>query len=199
MAISSQPPSLPSYTNPKSSDVQSADPDIVLVTPEELPVDIQAQMVLQAIGGSELIQIVRNDSVDGQKVAYQPIVNMDSFAAQFSPILIIGNAPSLNGLKAGAAIDLDSYLSPTPDGSGPLFVGQSAAGKPAIIVELISLNEGDVVEIATTPVEDAASNRLFEEDFEVDGGSAVNNYSGIVDGGTALGYNVDITVNGGNA
>ncbi len=199
MAISSQPPRLPSYTNPKSSDVRSADPDIVLVTPEELPADIQANMVLQAMGGSELIQIARNDSVDGQEILYQPIVNMDSFAAQFSPTLIIGNVPSLNGRKSSASINLDAFLVPSEDGSGELFVGKSAPGKPAIIVQLDGLQEGDVVEIATTDVEDASLSWLYQQELEIDGGAAINNYGGTLDGGDSLGYNVDITANGGNS
>lgn len=196
MAISSQPPSLPNYTNPKSSDVKSADPDITLVSPEELPVDMQAQMVLQAIGGSELMQIARYDSVDGQKVIYQPIVNMDSFAAQFSPILIVGNAPTLNGLKSSVSIDLDAYLTITENGIGPLFVGRSASEKPAIIVELDNLQEGDVVEIATANV---VASQLYQQNLIIDGGSAAFTPSGYIDGGDSLGYNVDITVNGGNA
>lgn len=196
MAISSQPPSLPNYTNPKSSDVQSADPDVVLVNPEELPADVQEMLVLQAIGGSELIQIARNNSVDGQKVIYQPIVNMDSFAAQFSPVLIVGNAPTLNGLKASVPINIDSYLDIAQDNSGAIFVGTSQAGKPAIIVELDGLQEGDVIEIATANLNQSV---IYQETLIVDGGDVAEEYAGIIDGGSSLGYNVDITVNGGNA
>lgn len=196
MAISSQPPSFSSYTNPKSSDVQSADPDIVLVNPEELPVDIQAQLVLQAIGGSELIQIARNDSIDGQKIAYQPITNIDSFAAQFSPVLITGNAPSINGVKAAAAIDIDSYAFVDVVSTGSIFTGQSLSGKPAIIVQVDNVQDGDVVEIATASLYER---KFLELDITVDGGESINNYDGIVDGGDSLGYNVDITVNGGLA
>lgn len=196
MAISSQPPSLPSYTNPRSSDVQSADPDVVLVNPEELPVDVQEMLILQAIGGSELIQIARNNTVDGQKVIYQPIVNIDSFAAQFSPVLIVGNAPTLNGLKASMPINIDSYLTIAQDNPGAIFVGTSQAGKPAIIVELDNLQDGDVIEIASANLNLSS---LYQETLIVDGGGAVQDYTGIIDGGTSLGYNVDITVNGGNS
>ncbi len=196
MGISSQPPSLPSYTNAKSSDVKSADPDIVLVNPEELPVDIQAQLILQAIGGSELIQIARNDTVDGQKVAYQPIVNLDSFAAQFSSVNILGHSPSLAGMKSVSSINLDSYLYITEDSSGPMYTGKSLAGKPANIVELDGLQDGDVIEIATA---DLSQSQMFSQSSVIDGGAAINNYSGIIDGGSSLGYNGDITVNGGNA
>lgn len=122
MPISSQPPHFSNYSSVVSSDAKSADPDIVLVAPSTLPVDIQAQLVLHAIGGSELIQIIRNDMVNGQDVEYKPIKDIDAFASEFSPISIAGWAPNLRGFKAAFGINLDLMSDHGPEKTGPVFV-----------------------------------------------------------------------------
>lgn len=200
MSISSQPPSLPNYSNVQnfSSDTKPADPDIVLVSPEALPVDIQAQLVLQALGGSELIQIVRNDSVNGQTIAYKPIANLDSFASQFSPTSITGYAPSLKGLKSSFSIQIDSSVNLSESSTGPVYVAKDIQNKVGIEVSLENITDQDIVQISTAATE---LNNIFSYRYSLDGGesSSIDNYKGVVDGGTALGYNVDNTTDGGNA
>lgn len=196
MPISSQPPSFPSYSNYFRSDVKSADPDIVLVSPDTLPGDIQAELILQAIGGTELIQIIRNDMVNGQSVIYKPIFNMDSFASQFSPTLITGAAPNLRGYKAKFIIQSDSLIDIQEDTSGPIYSANDSNNKPSIFVELNNITDNDIVQIALTST---TQNSMFYFKEEIDGGSYINNYQGILDGGNALGYNVDITADGGGA
>lgn len=200
MGISSQPPSLPNYSNAPtfSSDTKPADPDIVLVSPEALPVDIQAQLVLQAIGGTELIQIVRNDSVNGQSIAYKPISNLDSFASQFSPTSITGYAPNLKGHKSSFSIQIDSSVNLSESNSGPVYIAKDTQQKIGIEINLENITDQDIVQVSTAPTEQI---NLFSYRYLLDGGDSTNtnSYKGVVDGGTALGYNVDNTTDGGNA
>lgn len=183
------------YSNQVKPNVVPADPDIVLVNPDSMPVDLMADMILQNIGGTELIKSVRHDMVNGQKVAYRPIVNLDALAVEFSPITITGFVPTLRNLKENFEIRIDDLFIETANGSGPIFVGTDSNGKAYIIVELDNLQDSDVVELATAvPTQQS----LFEYHAVVNGGIYEDWYSGEVDGGDHLGYNIDTTVNGGD-
>lgn len=75
---------------------------------------------------------------------------------------------------------------------------QSEEVVPQIIVELSNVSDTDVLQVATAVVSTTVA---FETKEIIDGGDAgnTNSYMGIVDGGDALGYNVDITTDGGYA
>ena len=56
--------------------VLTAPIDTILLNDETTPIEVLADLIFENIGGQELINIARNDTVNGQKVIYQPIKNL---------------------------------------------------------------------------------------------------------------------------
>ena len=188
--LTSQPISFPNYSTRVERAVVPADPDIVLISQNTIPVDAQAQLILSAIGGTELIQIARHDMVNGEKVIYQPIADVNEFAASASNV--IGFAETLAGYKNKFGINLDNHIEVSPDSSGPNY---SDVQDNSIVASIINDDGTNVVEIALAS---AMQDVWFTRSFNIDGGSAESSISGYIDGGDSLGYNVDITTDGGN-
>jgi hypothetical protein len=187
------------YTNTVSPNVLAADPDIVLVAPETLPVDVQAQLILQDMGGTELIMFARHDTVDGQTIVYQPIKDVDLLASRYSPWLITGYSPSFMTWKNGFGINLDTHaIADDPNVPGSLQINKNVSGNGTeIIVSLNSMQSDYIVEFAFSTPEEAEA--MPYPVGIISGGNAEGYYDGEVVGGDALGYNIDITVNGGAA
>lgn len=88
--VSSTPP-IGSYSTSQSSNsvggmqaVKIADPDIVLIDQQTLPVELLAKMIFEEIGGQQLLAISRHDIVNGQQVIYSPIANIPQIAIAYN-------------------------------------------------------------------------------------------------------------------
>jgi hypothetical protein len=90
-----QPPTPPPPPPPPPPvPVKSASIDSILFDQEDaLPVEIMADLIFEDIGGEELINIARNDTINGQPVIYQPIKNLSQVYQEYNPnnILIVRN------------------------------------------------------------------------------------------------------------
>jgi len=69
--------------------IKIADPDIVLIDQDQLPVELLAKMIFEDIGGQQLLAISRHDIVNGQQVSYRPISNIPQIAIAYNPGNII--------------------------------------------------------------------------------------------------------------
>lgn len=86
MAINSTPPipqSSPSLQAPNP--VKPATPDLIIVPPDTVPVEIMTDLIFEDIGGHEIITISRNDLVNGENVIYSPIKNLSAIFFQYNP------------------------------------------------------------------------------------------------------------------
>jgi hypothetical protein len=80
-------PSLPELKPP----VRIADPDIINFNDDLLDIDIMADMIFEGIGGHEIINIARNDLVNGQPVLYQPIRNLNQLSLDYNSDTLLAN------------------------------------------------------------------------------------------------------------
>ncbi|NBP57030.1 hypothetical protein EBU71_10970 [bacterium] len=80
-------PQLPTTSSPTSglNAVRVATPDLILMPDESVPIEIMTDLVFEDIGGHELINISRNDLINGQDVIYRPIKNLSSIFFQYNP------------------------------------------------------------------------------------------------------------------
>lgn len=78
-------PNNPSSGSSSNNDVKIAPKDIILFDDEQVPVELMTDLIFENIGGQELINIARNDVVNGQNVIYQPIKNLTSLNFQYNP------------------------------------------------------------------------------------------------------------------
>jgi len=65
--------------------VKSATPEIILMDDEALPIEIMTDLIFEDIGGQELIDISRNDIINGETIAYQLIKNLSLVQQQYNP------------------------------------------------------------------------------------------------------------------
>lgn len=69
--------------------IKTATPQYVLFNDDEVPVDTMVDLLFENIGGQELLTIARADTVNGQKVLYQPIKNLNILKEQYNPNNIV--------------------------------------------------------------------------------------------------------------
>lgn len=78
-------PATPISTNSAANDVLIAKKDIILFNEDAVPVELMTDLIFENIGGQELINISRHDTVNGQTVIYQPIKNLTFLDFQYNP------------------------------------------------------------------------------------------------------------------
>lgn len=124
--------------------IHTPENDLVEFQSSTLPINVQAQLVLGAIGGSELVKISRHTAVQGQDVLYQPLADVNAHAADFQSKTLINYVRSAKSMVAEYNIDLDKHFDLQPkenrsmnavgDDSKPSPLSMSDDGK--IIVRL---------------------------------------------------------------
>lgn len=83
-------PNNPSIIRSTSNDVKIIERENILLNDQTLPIELMTDLIFENIGGQELINIARNDIVNGQNVLYQPIKNLTSINFQYNPQNILG-------------------------------------------------------------------------------------------------------------
>ncbi len=79
-------PGVPSTIKPKLNDqVKSSTPQYILFDESSVNDQQIVDLLFENIGAHELINISRNDSINGQKVYYTPIKNLIDIQSQFNP------------------------------------------------------------------------------------------------------------------
>lgn len=78
-------PNVPSVVSTRDDSIKIATKDIILFEDEQVPVELMTDLIFENIGGQELINIARNDIVNGQNIIYQPIKNLTNLNFQYNP------------------------------------------------------------------------------------------------------------------
>ena len=143
------PAPLPTIQSPISSIVKSASIDTVLFDDDIMPIDIMSDLIFEDIGGQELINIARNDIVNGQTISYQPIKNLSSLQQQYNPNNILSLQQTSDKYFANFSIKLDERI-PT-QGSGPngeyVYLEE---GTGDLIIEVVNMPSSEQVDVEIT-------------------------------------------------
>ena len=143
------PAPLPTIQSPISSIVKSASIDTVLFDDDTMPIDIMSDLIFEDIGGQELINIARNDIVNGQTISYQPIKNLSSLLQQYNPNNILSLQQTSDKYFANFSIKLDERI-PT-QGSGPngeyVYLEE---GTGDLIIEVVNMPSSEQVDVEIT-------------------------------------------------
>jgi hypothetical protein len=94
-----------------------ATPDIVLFNEESLPIDAMSGLIFEKIGGQEIINMTRHDTVDGRNVTYQIISNNSKISDTYNPNNMISISGTLSQYFANFGIRLDTHI--PESGTGP--------------------------------------------------------------------------------
>jgi hypothetical protein len=132
-----------------SKTVKTAPIDTVLFNDDSVPIEVMADLIFENIGGHELINIARNDIVNGQKVSYQPIKNLSSIQQQYNYNNILGIQNTSDKYFSNFSIKLENKipsLGGGPNGSNVYL--DTATGN--LIIETINMDNDEQVEIEIT-------------------------------------------------
>lgn len=125
--------------------VKSARPDILLES-TVVAAPVMYSLLFEDIAGKELINIARNDTVNGQKVAYNPIKNLSSLGLKYGPQTLVPVQGSSRTFFDNFPIKLERKI---PDlGTGPygevVYIEENTRD---LIVNVINLADDELVEV----------------------------------------------------
>lgn len=144
---------------PPAPPVKTAPIDTVLFNDEQVPIEVMSDLIFEDIGGHELINIARNDIVNGQDISYQPIKNLTSLQQQYNPNNILSVQSTSDKYFSNFAIKLENK---TPNvGNGPF--GSNVYIDPLtgnMVVDAINLETDEQIEIEIT-----LSGTIYEADL----------------------------------
>jgi hypothetical protein len=144
---------------PPAPPVKTASIDTVLFNDEEVPIEVMSDLIFEDIGGHELINIARNDIINGQDISYQPIKNLTSLQQQYNPNNILSVQATSDKYFSNFAIKLENK---TPNvGNGPF--GSNVYIDPLtgnMVVDAINLETDEQIEIEIT-----LSGTIYEADL----------------------------------
>jgi hypothetical protein len=144
---------------PPAPPVKTASIDTVLFNDDEVPIEVMSDLIFEDIGGHELINIARNDIINGQDISYQPIKNLTSLQQQYNPNNILSVQSTSDKYFSNFAIKLENK---TPNvGNGPF--GSNVYIDPLtgnMVVDAINLETDEQIEIEIT-----LSGTIYEADL----------------------------------
>lgn len=155
-----QTPSSSSVSNKiPASPVKTAPIDTVLFNDDSLSIEIMADLIFEDIGGHELINIARNDIINGQQISYTPIKNLGLIQQRYNPNNILGLQATSEKYFANFPIKFEEKV-PTvgngPNGSNVYFDDETGD----LIIEGVNLNKDELFE-----VEVSLNGTIYEADF----------------------------------
>ena len=149
----------PAVIPPPPPPVKTAPIDTVLFDDESLPIEIMTDLIFENIGGHELINVARNDIVNGQQVSYQPIKNLSSIQQQYNPNNILSLQSTSDKYFANFSIKLENKI-PDP-GTGPngkhVYLDDDTGN---MIIEAINLESDEQIQVEIT-----TSGTIYEAEF----------------------------------
>jgi hypothetical protein len=154
-------PSTPAQTitSVATTSVKTAPIDTVLFDDESVPVEVITDLLFENIGAHELINISRNDIVNGQKVSYNLIKNLSSIQQQYNPNNILSLQSTSNKYFANFSIKFEDKIPQI--GSGPsgsyVYLDQNTGN---IVIEAQNIEVGEEVEIQIT-----SGGTIYEAEF----------------------------------
>lgn len=132
-------------------DVKVADPDVILFDDNEVPIEVITDLTFEEIGGQEIINVARNDLVNGQTVIYKPIKNLQEIYRRYNSGNIIALQKTSREVFSSFTINLLNHVPEQGLGpNGEIFYLDPDSGDLVINVVNIIRNERVEVELINT-------------------------------------------------
>lgn len=142
-------PAVASITPVVSKTVKTAPIDTILFNDDSVPIEVMTDLIFENIGGHELINIARNDIVNGQKISYEPIKNLSSIQQQYNNSNILGIQNTSDKYFSNFSIKLENKI-PSP-GNGPngsnVYLDDLTGN---LVIETINMDSDEQIEIEIT-------------------------------------------------
>ena len=126
--------------------VKIATPDLILFDDSSVPIEVMSDLIFENIGGQELINISRNDMVNGQDVIYQPIKNLTTLYLQYNPQNVLALQNTSAAYFKNFPIKLENKIPNVGTGpNGEIVYIDPETGN--IVINVINLEKDEVVEV----------------------------------------------------
>jgi hypothetical protein len=154
----------PIPNTPKVVKLSDAIPGIKSATPEQYyqeepnvndsGFDVRTQIFFDSMESIDIINIARNDAVNGQKIIYQPIKNLEHIEDRYGSKNILPMFDTENVRFKSFSIKLEDRIS---SDSNPVYL--SAAGD--LTVEAIDLADDELIEIEILKSGEAINDTIY--------------------------------------
>lgn len=166
-------PNLPSKISPAKPSIKIATPEFIIQSDTEVQVEVMTNLIFEEIGGQEIINISRNDLINGQNVVYQPIKNLSYISSQYNSnnIIPLGQTQSsyFNNFpikleekipeQASGYISSDLLSSIRIDNHSYIYLDES----DNLVIELINMKSDEQVEVQIITSADILDDTIYEE------------------------------------
>jgi hypothetical protein len=142
----------PISITPAPKPVKVATPDITLLQSSALPVDSMTDLVFRDIGGHEIINVARQNLVNGQNVSYQLIGDIRDLEQEYNSKNIIPMPGSSDKYFNSKPIDLLSHIPNVGNGANGehIYLENGVSFETStgdIVINVVNLLPGEQVEI----------------------------------------------------
>jgi len=155
-------PNVPTVTTSSSdSGVKIPTKDIILYNDESTPIEVMSDLIFENIGGQEIINIARNDIINGQTVVYQPIKNLTSLNFQYNPQNILSLQNTSDEYFKKFPIKLEDKIPNVGTGpNGETVYIEASTGN--LIINVINLANDEQVEVQVLSSGAIFSDTIYE-------------------------------------
>lgn len=120
--------------------------------------ELYTDILFEDISGQELLTISRNDTVNGQSIAYQPIKNLDILNQEYNPNNILALSQTFDKTFNSFAIHLSDKIPNVGNGTNGSNVYLTSTGD--IVIEFVNLFSDEQIEIQMS-----SSGTIYEADI----------------------------------
>lgn len=127
--------------------VKVAEPQYIIVGEEEISIETMSNLIFEDIGGQEIINIDRNDTVFGSNLVYDNIYNSSKILQNYNSYTLAPVFQTSYEYFKNFTINLDQKIPNVGNGANGINVYiESLTGD--LIVELINIEDDEQVEIS---------------------------------------------------
>lgn len=139
------PPPPPPPPGATTYAVKQPAPSLVQYQPDVLPQELITDLLFEDVGGQELINIARYDTIDGQNVEYALVRNLSVLNQSFNPNNILAGQIAYSSQLGQYSLDISSKIPQVseeyPNGAAYL----DADGN--LVIEFISIGNDEYAEV----------------------------------------------------
>lgn len=155
-AVSPVPPkpiinnaSSPTPSSPPPPPVKTAPIDTILFDDDSTPIETMLDLIFEDIGGQELINVARNDTINGQNIVYNPIKNATILYQEYNPNNILALQATSDKYFANYPIKLENKIPNFGNGENNTnyYIDENSGD---LIIETINMLPDEQIEIQIT-------------------------------------------------
>jgi hypothetical protein len=139
----------------RSQSNKVATSNLFIVDERTVTVEEMTDLLFEDFGATELINLSRHDSLNGQNIIYQPIKNLSSLALDYNPQNILSFGQTENDLIQNFLLNVEKYIPSEPlvadgitkalaDDGRIVYLDQTTND---IIIEVVDIAEDERVEV----------------------------------------------------